>query len=149
MMKPVPFICCTPRGPGWSEGLLAICFLLRWTRLTARIEYTQRHVCCFQFTVPLATQIDSLFNGRGRGHTCTHVSAQQGWAFQKSPGDIESSPRFNHGMGALVRPPGRPGLFWFCKQNGTASELALHSGKSWHKHPPRHWNLSWQTLPLH
>lgn len=131
----VLFICYTPKGLGWSEMRRAICAFLHRAALTACIEYTLRHLCCFQFNVLLATQIDSLFNGWGRGHTYTYVPTQQGWAFLKSPCDIESCPRFNHGMGASVRPPGRPGLFWFCKQNGTVSELALHSGKSWHKHP--------------
>lgn len=90
------------------------------------------------FNSPSLRQLKLIhFLMAGVAATRTHnVPTQQGWAFLKSPGDIESSPRFNHGMGASVRPPRRPGLFWFCKQNGTVCELALHSVKSWHKHHP-------------
>lgn len=132
----LPFIRYTARSLGWSDVRLAISFSPRRAGLTSRVECTQLHGCCFQFAIPPATQIDSLFNAWGRRRTHPHNRDGRGWAFLKSSGDIESSPRSNHGMGASRRPPGRPGLFWFCKQNSMASELVLHSGekKSWHKH---------------
>lgn len=68
----LPFIRYTPRRPGWSEVRLAFRFSPSRAGLTSRIECTQHRGCCFQFAVPPATQIDSLFNARGRRRMHPH-----------------------------------------------------------------------------
>lgn len=85
----LPFIPNTPRRLGWSEVWLAFSFSPRRAEpsragLTSRIECTQLRGCCFQFTVPPATQIDSLFNAWGRRRT--HPHNRDGLSFPKVSG---------------------------------------------------------------